>query len=46
MEIGDPIRTYTIEPIEDPVPADPLCSHRSGRLGRRSKRLAHFKASP
>jgi hypothetical protein len=23
MEIGDPIRTYTIEPIEDPVPETP-----------------------
>jgi hypothetical protein len=22
MEIGDPSRTYTIEPLEDPVPRD------------------------
>ncbi len=22
MEIGDPIRTFTIEPLEDPVPAE------------------------
>lgn len=23
MEIGDPERTYTVEPLEDPVPREP-----------------------